>query len=101
MNHIHFYLDHETAQDKRHGHHMGNVTAVFTDTGRFSRDFDGTYGYDAVGAVDCYPNSPVASTSVSIAWMQTKGKRISEAEARDIHPNLFAYLDEDVPESAS
>ena len=91
MNHIHFYLDHETAQDKRHGHHMGNVTAVFTDTGRVSREFDGTYGYDAVGAVYCSPNSLVASTSVSITWIQQKGKRISEVQARDIHPNLFAY----------
>lgn len=101
MNHIHFYLDHETTRDKRHGHHMGNVTAVFTDTGRFSREFDGNYGYDAVGAVYFCPNSPVASTSVSIAWMHQKGKQISEAEARRIHPNLFAYLDEVASESAS
>jgi hypothetical protein len=101
MKNVHFYLDHETTQDKRQGHHTGNVTAVFTDTGRFSREFDGNYGYDAVGAVYSTPNSPVASTSVSITWMQTKGKRISEAEARTIHPCLFASLDEDVPESAS
>src|SRR5215471_19638911 len=99
MNHIHFYRDHETTQDKRHGHYMGNVTAVFTDTGRFSREFDGNNGYDAVDAVYFYPNSPVASTSVSVAWMQTKGKRISEAEARMIHPSLFVYLAEVLPEN--
>ena len=51
--------------------------------------------YDCIGAVYFERNSPVASTSCSDGYLRLKCKRISESQAREIHPNLFTYLDYD------
>jgi hypothetical protein len=75
---------------------VGNVVAVDYENGmRFERggdDHDHTV-YEAVGSVFSHPNSPCASTSVSTEYLAQDCKRISEARAREIHPQLFRYLE--------
>lgn len=92
MKGVRFYLDHASKKDKRKGVNEGNVTAVFTDMGYYSQD---RWCFAAIGALHYYPNSPVASTAASIEWLRDNGKRISEKEAREIHPELFKRLDEE------
>lgn len=89
MKGIRFYLDHATPADKRRGKHEGNVTAVFVE--REYRLPDGCQ--EAVGAVYFYPDSPVASTAASWEYLRAKGKRVPERVAREIHPQLFGWLD--------
>jgi hypothetical protein len=103
MKHVRFFLDHEGPASKRKGEHQGNVTAVIVGNGinYTLNDMGQTPCYDAIGAVYYCPNSPVASTSVSLEWMHTCGRRISEKEAREIHPELFLYLDYDPEQEAS
>ncbi len=91
MQGIRFYLDHESPQAKRTNRHQGNVTAVIVENGVY---YSGNVAcYDGIGAVFFRPNSPVASTNVSLDWMHSCGKRISEEQAREIHPELFVCLD--------
>jgi hypothetical protein len=45
-------------------------------------------------AIFDWPNSPVAGTGVSLDYLRQKCKRISEAQARTIHPVLFEWLDQ-------
>jgi hypothetical protein len=47
---------------------------------------------DAVGAVYYTPNSPVATTGVSWEYIREKCKRIPESMAKEIHPELWNYL---------
>lgn len=49
--------------------------------------------YEAVAGLFDAPNSPVASTAVAIDLLREKCKRVSETKARQVHPNLFEYLD--------
>lgn len=49
--------------------------------------------YEAVAGLFDDPNSPVASTAVAVDVLREKCKRVSEAKARQVHPNLFEYLD--------
>jgi len=95
MQGIRFYLDHETPSDKRKGVHTGNVTAVFIDSGfhRWVQESQYEYCYEAIGAVLFSRNSPVCGTTASWEWLRTHAKRISEAMAREIHPELFKRLD--------
>jgi hypothetical protein len=50
--------------------------------------------YEALAALFVRPNSPVAGTGVALGYVRQKCKRISEAQARTIHPALFERLDE-------
>lgn len=87
MKHVRFYLEHETARDKRNRKHNGNVIAVVPA----NRCPDGAM--EALGAVFFYPDSPVASTAASREYLSTKCRRIPERMAREIHPALFERLD--------
>lgn len=88
-NGIRFYLEFNSSIERRKGISAGNVFAAFTCNGR---NHDG--GYDGVGAVFLYPNSPVASTGTSFGYQNSfRLKRISQTQARAIHPNLFYALD--------
>ena len=93
MKEFRFYLDHASAHDKRNGKHEGNVTAVVVSNGTYPAYPTGEACYDGIGAIFNTPGSDVASTGVSVQWLRENGKRISEAEARKIHPRLFQYLD--------
>ncbi len=90
MRDFRFYLDHDSVAAKRRGEHAGNVTAIMPDS--WYAGPDGRC-FEAVGAVYHHPDSPVATTGASRAYLRNQGKRISEAKARQIHPQLFAYLD--------
>jgi hypothetical protein len=90
-----FYLEYSDSKAKRRsgkgasGEHKGTVIAVDPD------GFWGGHAYihEAVGAVLDYPNSPVATTGCVPEYLREQCKRISETEARRIHPELFRFLD--------
>jgi hypothetical protein len=88
-----FYLEYETPKDKRARKDTGNVLAVNVADEMW---FDAEDGWqrDAIGAVYHHQNSAVASTSVSLNLLAKHTRRISEAQARQIHPALFEYLDQ-------
>jgi len=86
MKHVRFYLEHDTPAKRRKGEHNGNVFAAFVGNGRNRGG-----GWDGMGAVHYYPNSPVAGTACDAGYLR-QCKRISEAKARAIHPRLFAAL---------
>ena len=52
-----------------------------------------SYAAECVSSVFAEPNSPVASGSVSMEYLSKDCRRISEARAREIHPELFKYLE--------
>lgn len=89
MKNIRFY---EEFISKRKGASEGNVVALLLDD-------DGRPSYNPGGAMECmsavffYPNSPVASTAVSWEHLRKHCKRVSEAHAREVHPQLFKRLD--------
>lgn len=89
MRGVRFYLEHESSAAKRRGEFTGNAVAVYVDLE------DGQGNFDAVGAVFPHCNSAVASTGASREYLRRYCKRISEGEARRIHPRLFEYLDEE------
>jgi hypothetical protein len=82
MKGIRFY---EEFTNKRKGLSAGNAVAV----GESNRN--GTF--EAIVPLYDQPNSPVASGSISNEYLFEKCKRVSEARAREVHPNLFEYLD--------
>jgi len=97
MNGVRFYLEYPNSAEKRKatrkrlGNHSGNVIAVL-DNGIY---FSGKQAVkDGIAAVYDWPNSPPASTAVSLEFLQERCKRISEATAREIHPELFKWLDQ-------
>lgn len=87
-----FYLEHESAMDKRAGKHTGNCFAVLLGKdGRPLRQSDPAM-VEGTGAVYGHPDSACAGTSASRDYLRTKCKRVSASKAREIHPNLFRYL---------
>ncbi len=68
----------------------GNCLAVFPDL----VCPDGSC--EAIGAVYYWPDSGVASTAASWKWLRKRCKRVSEAKARQIHPQLFRRLEDTV-----
>lgn len=84
MKGIRFY---EEFTSKRRGESAGNAVAVAEPNG------DGTY--EAIAPLYDTPNSPVASTSIHWNYLFKNCKRVSEARAREVHPELFKYLDAD------
>lgn len=97
MKYVRFYE--ELNNKNRKGEtSRGTVIAVFTENGTWSeRTGDGSLRilYEGMGAVQDYPNCPVASTDVATIYLREECRRIPEARAREIHPALFARLDAD------
>lgn len=92
MKYVRFYLEHRDKKMKRKGIHQGNVIAVFIrEDGNFQWN-PGSQSIECIAAVHYFPDSPCASTSVGIEYLRENCKRISEAMARDIHPQLFVRL---------
>lgn len=48
---------------------------------------------DCTSGVFDTPNSDVAGAQVDFDYLRTRCRRISEAEARRIHPRMFEYLE--------
>ncbi len=93
MNGYRFY---EEYNDKRKGISQGNVVAIIPETRRIEQYPDGSLDviYDVIGAVYFHPNSDVCGTGASQGYLTESCKRISESKARQIHPALFQYLDQ-------
>ncbi len=98
MKGVRFYLEYPNSLEKRKatrhnlGNHEGNVIAVLDNGNYISSGGDPTA--DALAAVFYRKNSPIAGTGVSLEYLQERCKRISEATAREIHPQLFIRLDQ-------
>lgn len=90
---IRFY---EEYSNKRKGIKQGNVVAVIPENKWIDYRSHGTAEllFDGIGAVFFYPNSPVCGTNVAQGYLRESCKRISESKARQIHPALFQYLDQ-------
>lgn len=72
--------------------HSGNCLALATDP-EFCYVSSGGIIQEGLSAVYFTPNSPVNWGGISWDYLRAKCKRISEAKAREIHPELFARLD--------
>lgn len=92
MNGIRFYAEFPEGVSKRRPvAEATNVVALFAGSYTIR---DGEAILEGLGSLYDRPNSPVASTGISAGFLRSKCKRISEAKAREIHPALFARLDE-------
>jgi hypothetical protein len=88
MNGIRFYQEFSDKSKRKPG---GTVVAALVLNGRHWSG--GTICYEALAGLFDWPNSPVAGTGVSLDYLRQKCKRISEAQARTIHPVLFERID--------
>lgn len=86
-----FYKEYDSPVDKRKDKPNGNVFATWGEPyiGQEHELF-----IEGYGAVFYDPNSPCSFTSAQLAWVRDYCKRISEREAREIHPNLFRRIEE-------
>jgi len=90
-----FYAEYEDKKAKRKDNPPPkNVVALLLDKGRpighWRRD---TYFCECVSAVFYHANSGVCHGSVHDEYLRDNCKRISEAKAREIHPQMFVVLD--------
>lgn len=95
MKGIRFYQ--EFKDEKKKTIPTGNVLAVSTDNRGMPEYFnygDGIVRTECASAIFSEPNSECVGSDVSREYLQENTKRISEAEARKIHPNLFKYLED-------
>lgn len=99
MKDYHFYLEYPTAKDRRAGtrknpgNHSGTVVVVFTDRETQYRSGN-DWMYECISSVQDTPDGAVCSGSASYGYLRERCKRISEKLAREIHPTLFHYLDQ-------
>ena len=90
-----FYLEFPTAQAKRKATrknltgHSGNCIAVTSNKAEQKEQWRVNKCYPALTAVQDIPNNQCCFNPVSPDYLAERCKRISEAQARDIHPNLF------------
>lgn len=98
MKGIRFYLEYPSAADKRKatrpelGNHSGLVIAILEGTEQVTKD--GPI-IDALSGLSERPDAPVMGGAVSLEYLRERTKRISEQQARIIHPELFKRLDQD------
>ena len=69
----------------------GNVVAVLALNGAYWSS--GKLCYETIAALFEQPDSPVACTGVALDYLRQRCRRVSEAQARVIHPALFKRLD--------
>lgn len=96
MRGVRFYEEFSNKRNKRKGISQGNVVAVFPENKRLEHYADGTADlvFDCIAAVYSYPDSGVCGCSISQDYLWESCKRISEAKARQVHPQLFWVLDQ-------
>ena len=105
-----FYLEYPSKTEKnkatvkKPGNHTSTVVAVYlepygrgwTQVGHIAySNGEAHWMYDCACAIFDTPNSSVASSSVQDEYLAENCKRIPERLAREIHPRLFVYLEED------
>ena len=88
MNGLRFYLEHKDKSKRQPG---GTVVAALVLNGTYWSS--GRCCYEAIAALFDQPNSPVAGTGVALDYLRLNCKRISEFNARIVHPALFERLD--------
>lgn len=98
MKGLRFYLEHDSAAAKRRRQHCGTVLALFADAKgrplwRIEHRRHPQAVAEGIGALYREPNSPACSTAACSSYVSERCRRISESEARKIHPALFTYLD--------
>ena len=97
MKGITFYLEFENNSNKRKAtrknliNHSGNCLAVFNGREHILPDYK---SIEAIGAVFYTKNSPCCFTSASFDYLQERCKKISEKQTKEIHPELFNYLNQ-------
>jgi len=95
-----FYLEYPTNKDKRAGtrknpgNHSGNVLAIILNEEKRPYWIAGTMQQECIAAIFSHANSDVCKTSCHVRYLRKNCKRISEAQARTIHPKLFQYLEQ-------
>lgn len=94
MKGFRFYAEYPDNKSKRKGTrkklgpHSGNVVAI-SIAAESNRGSTGPEGYSSVYD---YANAPVNWGAVSREYLRDNCRRISEAQAREIHPQLFGRL---------
>ena len=94
-----FYLEFPTAKAKRKATrknlvwHSGNCIAVASDRAEQVEQWRVNKCYPAFTAVQDIPNNQCCFNQVSPDYLSERCKRISEAQAREIHPNLFYRIE--------
>lgn len=97
MNGYFFYIEFPDKKSKRKATrknlvgHTGNIVAVFGEHWLSGTSKD--ILQECICGVFNTPNSPVCSSSVSVDYLRDVCLRISEKQARSVHPELFKYLD--------
>lgn len=81
-----FYLEYATPAAKRRREHSGNAIAIGVPV----QIFAGTC--EALVALYDWPNSSVCGGSIDRAYLPKYCRRVSECEARAIHPAMFDHL---------
>lgn len=71
----------------------GNVIAVDLDGGTFVQDGGVCYRAVVPAPDQTIPNSPVTMILFNAEYLGARCRHVSEAEAREIHPRLFEYLE--------
>lgn len=94
MKDLRFYLEHGSPADKRRKNHNGNVFARFLDIAPRPAASGDDLMVEGVGAAYDRANAAVTTASASTSYLLKNCTRISEARAREIHPNLFSLLDD-------
>lgn len=92
MNGYRFYLEYDSPRHKRRGEHAGNVIALLTESPVFGDILAGERYYVCISGIFGVPNSPVCLGAVSLEKLRQECKRVSEREARRIHPKLFEHI---------
>lgn len=92
MRGIRFYAEYKTTYAKRHHRNPTSVFAAYVCNGPCG---GADPMWEGAGAVYDWPNSACCGTSASWAYLRTHCRRVSEAVARAIHPQLFAYLNQE------
>lgn len=99
MEGFRFYLEYPDGKSKRAAtrkdisNHTGNCVALWEGKEHIWTTSSGDIQQEAFVAVHETPDSPCCFGAVSWGYLREKCKRISEIQARAIHPNLFYRLE--------
>ena len=100
MKGIQFYLEYPNKTEKHKGtrkslgNHSGNCIAVILNENNRRLWQGNTLCFDVIGNVFDIPNSSCCFSSASLDYLNENCKRISEQQAKEIHPKLFDYLNQ-------
>jgi len=97
MKNFRFYVEYDSTKEKRKatrknlGNHTGNCLAILLD-GNKPLYHNNSTTIDCISGVSFIRNSNCCFSGCSTAYLHNNCKRISEKQAKEIHPKLFNYL---------